>query len=214
VCEVQSGLPDFGLPDVDSSRNLDIAPAAIGVMLVAFAEGLAAAKTYAARNHYEIDADRELIGLGAANLASGLSSGMVVNGSLSKTAVNASAGAHSQLSGLVVAALTVVTLLFFTGLFEKLPEAVLAGIVIAALIELVDIGALVNLYRFHVRGAGRARQGHRRRPRPRPPPGKRRSASELPERAGGCRRPHQTSPSRQSQVSSLSRSSGTSSVRT
>jgi SulP family sulfate permease len=156
VCEVQSGLPDFGLPDVDSSRNLDIAPAAIGVMLVAFAEGLAAAKTYAARNHYEIDADRELIGLGAANLASGLSSGMVVNGSLSKTAVNASAGAHSQLSGLVVAALTVVTLLFFTGLFEKLPEAVLAGIVIAALIELVDIGALVNLYRFHVRGAGRA----------------------------------------------------------
>jgi sulfate permease, SulP family len=156
VGEIQSGLPDFGLPDVDSSRYLDVAPAAIGVMLVAFAEGLAAAKTYAARNHYEIDADRELIGLGAANLASGLSSGMVVNGSLSKTAVNASAGARSQLSGLVVAALTVVTLLFLTGLFEELPEAVLAGIVIAALIELVDIGALVRLYRFHVRGAGRA----------------------------------------------------------
>jgi MFS superfamily sulfate permease-like transporter len=80
---------------------------------------------------------------------------MTVNGSLSKTAVNASAGAKSQLSGLVVAALTVVTLLFLTGLFEKLPEATLAAVVIAALIELVDIPALVRLYRFHIRGAGR-----------------------------------------------------------
>lgn len=156
VGEVQSGLPDLGLPNVDSSRYLDIAPAAIGVMLVGFAEGLGAAKTYAARNNYDIDANRELIGLGTANLGSGLSSGMVVNGSLSKTAVNASAGAHSQLSGLVVAALTVITLLFLTGLFEELPEATLAGIVIAALVELVDVRALVALYRFHVRGAGRA----------------------------------------------------------
>ena len=69
-------------------------------MLVAFAEGLGAAKTYATTNHYEIDPNRELIGLGAANLGAGLSSGMVVNGSLSKTAVNGAAGARTQLSGL------------------------------------------------------------------------------------------------------------------
>jgi MFS superfamily sulfate permease-like transporter len=119
----------------------------IAVMLVGFAEGLGAAKTYAAREHYEIDADRELIGLGAANVTSGLASGMVVNGSLSKTAVNGGAGAHSQVSGLVVAALTVVTLLFLTGLFEQLPEATLAAVVIAAVIELVDFGALVTLHR-------------------------------------------------------------------
>ena len=75
--------------------------------------------------HYEIDPNRELLGLGAANLGAGLSSGMVVNGSLSKTAVNGGAGARTQLSGLVVAALTVVTLLFLTGLFEHLPEATL-----------------------------------------------------------------------------------------
>jgi MFS superfamily sulfate permease-like transporter len=80
---------------------------------------------------------------------------MVVNGSLSKTAVNGSAGARSQLSTLIVAGLTIVTLLFLTGLFEDLPEATLAAIVIAALIELVDIPALVRLYRFHSRGAGR-----------------------------------------------------------
>ena len=61
-------------------------------MLVGFAESLGAAKTYAAQHHYEISADRELMGIGAANLAAGLSSGMVVNGSLSKTAVNSAAG--------------------------------------------------------------------------------------------------------------------------
>jgi anti-anti-sigma factor len=120
-------------------------------MLVGFAEGLGAAKTYAARHHYEVDANRELLGLGAANLGSGLSSGMVVNGSLSKTAVNGSAGARSQVSGLVVAALTILTLLFLTGLFENLPQATLAAVVIAAVIELVDFPALATLYRIATR---------------------------------------------------------------
>jgi SulP family sulfate permease len=155
VGEIEGGLPSFGLPDVAAERYLDLAPSAVGVMLIAFAEGLGAAKTYAARNNYEIDANGELIGLGAANLASGVSSGMAVNGSLSKTAVNASAGAKSQVSGLVVAALTIVTLLFLTGLFEELPEATLAAVVIAALIELVDIRALVELYRLYTRRLGR-----------------------------------------------------------
>jgi SulP family sulfate permease len=101
----------------------------------------------ATRNRYQISPNRELIGLGTANLAAGLSSGMVVNGSLSKTAVNGTAGAKTQASGLVVAVLTVITLLFLTGLFEELPEATLAAVVIAALIELVDVRALRALYR-------------------------------------------------------------------
>ena len=134
---------------------LDLGAVAFGVMFVGFAEGVGAAKTYATKFRYEIDPSRELMGLGAANIASGLSSGMVVNGSLSKTAVNAGAGAKSQLSGLVVAALTVLTLLFFTSLFEQLPEATLAAVVIAALIELVDIRALIRLYRLHTAGLQR-----------------------------------------------------------
>jgi MFS superfamily sulfate permease-like transporter len=75
-----------------------------------------------------------------------MSSGMVVNGSLSKTAVNGAAGAKSQVSGLVVAAMTVVTLLLLTGLFESLPEATLAAVVTAAVVELVDIASLRRLY--------------------------------------------------------------------
>jgi high affinity sulfate transporter 1 len=150
VGEIDSGLPSIGLPHgVGYSDYFQAAAAAAGIMLVGFAEGLGAAKTYAARAHYDIDPNRELIGLGAANLGAGLCSGMVVNGSLSKTAVNGSAGARSQLSGIVVAVLTIVTLLFLTGLFENLPEPTLAAVVIAAVIELVDIDALVtfrNLY--------------------------------------------------------------------
>jgi MFS superfamily sulfate permease-like transporter len=69
--------------------------------------------------------------------------------------VNDSAGARSQVSGLVVAGLTVLTLLFLTGLFEDLPEATLAAVVIAALIELVDLPSLVRLYRLHTAGLGR-----------------------------------------------------------
>jgi high affinity sulfate transporter 1 len=147
VGHITGGLPSFGLPGVPWADYLKLAGAAVGVLLVGFAEGLGAAKTYAARDGERIDPNRELVGLGLANLAAGLSSGMVVNGSLSKTAVNGSAGARSQVSGLCVAALTVLTLLFLTGLFEDLPEATLAAVVIAALIELVDVRALRVLYR-------------------------------------------------------------------
>jgi sulfate permease, SulP family len=151
VGHIDSVLPSFGLPGVSRDDFLDLLAVSVGVMLVGFAEGLGAAKTYAAKAGYDVDANRELLGLGAANLGSGLSSGMVVNGSLSKTAVNGGAGARSQVSGLTAAALTVVTLFFLTGLFEELPEASLAAIVIAAVIELVDVAALRRLWRA---GAG------------------------------------------------------------
>ncbi len=156
VGPIQSGLPSFGLPhDVALSDYFATAASAFGVMLVAFGEGLAAAKTYAAQDHYEIDANRELVGLGVANIGAGLCQGMVVSGSLSKTAVNASAGARSQVSGLTGAAVTVITLLFLTSLFEKLPEATLGAVVIAALLDLVDVQALVRLYRLSTRRLGK-----------------------------------------------------------
>jgi high affinity sulfate transporter 1 len=157
VGHIDGGLPSFGAPDGISLHDYGtLAAGGIGVMLVGFAEGLGAAKTYAAREHDDLDVNRELIGLGGANLASGLAQGMVVNGSLSKTAVNGAAGARTQLSGLVVAVLTVVTLLALTGLFQKLPEATLAAVVIAAVVELVDLPALARFYRVYAgRSAGR-----------------------------------------------------------
>jgi SulP family sulfate permease len=154
VGHVDSGLPSLGGPGLSLHDYGKLAAGGIGVMLVGFAEGLGAAKTYAERDHYEIDPNRELLGLGGANLAAGLSGGMVVNGSLSKTAVNDAAGARTQLASLFVAALTILTLLFLTGLFEDLPEATLAAIVIAAVVELVDFPALRALYRVYSRELG------------------------------------------------------------
>jgi sulfate permease, SulP family len=146
VGPIAAGLPNVALPHAGLDRYLALVGPAVGLLLIGFAEGLGAAKTYAAKAGYDVDPNAELLGMGAANLGSGMGSGMVVNGSLSKTAVNGGAGAQSQVSGVAVAGLTVLTLLFLTGLFEDLPEAVLAAVVIAAVIELVDITSLRRLY--------------------------------------------------------------------
>jgi SulP family sulfate permease len=156
VGPIQAGLPTLGMPGRHGfSDYLGLASAAAGILLLGYVEGLGPAKTYAAREGLEIDANRELISVGAANIGAGLTAGMVVNGTLAKTAVNVNAGAKSQVSGLTVASLTVITLLFLTGLFENLPEATLAAIVIAAVIELVNIPALIRLYRVWTGHLGR-----------------------------------------------------------
>ena len=165
VGHIDSGLPRsaFRTGSSCTTTSRSVASAA-GIMLVGFAEGLGAAKTYAAPSPLRASTPTASCSdSGAANFGAGLCSGMVVNGSLSKTAVNGSAGARSQLSGLIVAVLTVVTLLFLTSLFEDLPEATLAAVVIAAVIELVDIAALVDLYRLYTRRLGRI-YGHAARP--------------------------------------------------
>lgn len=156
VGNIQSGLPPVGLPDINSSDLGDLMAGAAGVMLVGFAEGFGAARAYAAKNDYEVDANRELLGLGAANLGAGLTSGMVVTGSLSKTAVNGGAGGRSELSAIFAAIATIVTLLLFTGLFEQLPLATLAAVVIGAVVELVDFAAIRDLYRIYTKQLGAA----------------------------------------------------------
>jgi high affinity sulfate transporter 1 len=156
VGSIDAGLPSIAIPDVSASRYGGLAAAALGVMLVGYAEALGTAKVYAQRLGDQIDPNRELIGLGAANLGAGFSGGFAVNGSLSKTAVNNVAGGRTQLVGLIAAGLTAVTLLFLTGFFESLPIATLAAVVIAALIKLIDLAALRDLYGVYTSRLGRA----------------------------------------------------------
>jgi len=155
VGSVRSGLPALGLPEIGTADAGRLVAGGLGVVLIAFAEGFGAAQAYASGAGRRVDANDELVALGGANLAAGLSSGMVVSGSLSKTAVNASAGARTQLSALLAAALTVVALLFLTGLFEDLPQATLAAVVIAAVVQLIDMPALVELYNTYTKRLGR-----------------------------------------------------------
>lgn len=156
VGHITRGLPSLGVPDLSTHEYLRLAGAGVGVTLVGFVEGLSAAKAYAAEHDYAVNTNREPIGNGTASLAAGLSGGIVVSGSLTKTAVNGSAGAHSQLSGLIVAGLTIVTLLVLIGPFEALPQATLAAIVVAALVGLVDVRVFIRLYRIYTRRLGRA----------------------------------------------------------
>ena len=112
VGQIDSGLPALGAPDVAAADYLSLAPAAAGIMLVGFAEGLGAAKTYAAAHHYEVDANRELVGLGAANLGAGLFQGFSIGCSLSKSAANDAVGARTEVSAILAAGLTLLVALF------------------------------------------------------------------------------------------------------
>jgi sulfate permease, SulP family len=156
VGSINPGLPSLALPDVSLNRFGGLMAAALGVMLVGYAESLGTAKTFAQRENQQIDANRELISLGAANLGAGISGGFAVNGSLSKTAVNSTAGGRTQLVGLIAAGLTILTLFLLTGFFERLPLATLAAVVIAALVELIDFSTLRDYYRVYTKRLGRA----------------------------------------------------------
>jgi SulP family sulfate permease len=140
IGEIPGGLPPFGLPD---SFNLNsviaLIPGALAILIVGFAESVAAARKYASKHGYEVDASQEMIALGASNVGAGFSGGFVVDGSLSKTAAADGAGQRSQLTSVIVAVLVLVTALWFTGLFENLPEATLAAIVIHAVWHLIDL---------------------------------------------------------------------------
>jgi MFS superfamily sulfate permease-like transporter len=119
-----------------------VATGSVSLALVALAEGLAAARLFAARGGYRVETDRELIAMGAANVGAGLSGGMSVAGSLSKTAAAEQAGSRSQVSGLTSAVIVVIVLVAFTWAFNDLPRAVLSAIVVAAVWGLIDIEAV------------------------------------------------------------------------
>jgi high affinity sulfate transporter 1 len=148
VGELPTGLP---APTIPSFRIADVTallPDAAGLALIAFAESVAGARAFAARHGDEVDANQELVGLGAANLGAGLLQGFAGDASLSRSAVADSSGARTQLYNLVLLGLLVVTMLLLMPLFTDLPEAVLAAIVVAAVAHLLDVGALRRLWRI------------------------------------------------------------------
>ncbi|MCH8990551.1 MAG: SulP family inorganic anion transporter [Acidobacteria bacterium] len=148
VGEIPAELPNLSLPEWPGWDLIsDVMVGALAVIVVAFAESYAAAKSYAARFGYEVDANQEMIGLGVANLGAGLSGGFVVDGSLSKTAAGVEAGQKTQMTGIVTAVFVLITIVALTWLFEPLPEAVLGAIVIHAVWKLIDFSGFVTLWR-------------------------------------------------------------------
>jgi SulP family sulfate permease len=146
VGDIPAGLPPLGFQNVSLVEILNLIPGAIGILLVAFAESVAAARTYAKKHGYEIRASQEMIALGVANFGSGYSQGFVVDGSLSRTAAADQTGQKTQMASLANALLVLVTAALFTPIFRTLPEAVLGAIVVHAVWHLITFEELRRLY--------------------------------------------------------------------
>ncbi len=146
IGEIPAGLVPPQWPDIPPEDWLLLLPGAIGLALVAFAEAIGPLRSFAQAHKYRVDTDQELIGLGASNFGAGLFQGFPIGSSLSKSAANDQAGAHTQMSGIVAAAGTALVALFFTQFFYALPEAVLGAIVIVAVSGMVKIDKFRYLY--------------------------------------------------------------------
>ncbi|MFH8802013.1 SulP family inorganic anion transporter [Streptomyces sp. NPDC017936] len=147
VGELPQGFPPFTIPDV---RLSDLAPlfgGALGIALVSLADTISNASAFAARTGHEVRGNQEMAGVGVANLAAGLFQGFPVSTSGSRTAVAERAGAKSQLTGVVGAALILLVLVLAPGLFRDLPQPALAAVVITASLSLADVPGSVRLWR-------------------------------------------------------------------
>jgi len=147
VGAVPAGLPALALPPLDLEVARLLLPAAVTIALVAFVETISVGKQFARSGGYEIDPSQELVALGAANLAGGVTGGYPVTAGFSRTAVNAQAGARTPLAGVVTAALVALTLLLLTPLFFHLPKAALSAIIVAAVAGLFDLAEPRRLWR-------------------------------------------------------------------
>lgn len=144
---IPAGLPGLKGPSLWLTDVEGIVPLAAGCLLLAYIEGVSAARAFATKHGYALDPRQELLGIGAANLLTALGQGYPVAGGLSQSAVNDKAGARTPLA-LVFASLTLaLCLLFLTGLLENLPKAVLAAVVLTAVSGLLDFPALLRMWR-------------------------------------------------------------------
>jgi len=142
------GLPTFALPLISPEHIRDVVVGGFAVAMVAFADTSVLSRTYAARTHTTVDPNQEMIGLGAANLAGGLFQGFPISSSSSRTPVAESAGAKTQLTGVVGALAVALLLVLAPNLLQYLPSSALAAVVIAAAIGLFEFKELGRLFRI------------------------------------------------------------------
>jgi high affinity sulfate transporter 1 len=149
VGAIPPGLPPIAMPSVHASDVVPLTLGAAGLALISFNSAMVTARSFAVKNHYELDANREFVALGVADIGAGLLQGFAVSGADSRTAVNDSVGGKTQVTGLVTAAVIVLVLLFFTGPLSALPIAALAAILINSALGLFDVESLVRLWKVN-----------------------------------------------------------------
>jgi sulfate permease, SulP family len=148
VGEVPAGLPTPSLPDVAVADVVSLLLPAVGVAVVAYTDNTLTSRAFATRGGYRIDANQELLALGGANLAAGLSQGFPVSSSGSRTVIGDSLGSRSQLYSLVAVVGVLVVLLALNDLLAAFPSPALGALVVWAALRLVDIAELRRIARF------------------------------------------------------------------
>ena len=139
---VPAGLPPIRFPSFPAEHLPALCAEAAGLALIAFSSMMLTARSFAAKNRYEIDADREFAALGAANIAAAMSQAFAVSGADSRTAMSDAAGGRTRATGLFTALTITVVLLFLTGPLQYVPEAALGAVLVKAAISLMDLQAL------------------------------------------------------------------------
>jgi MFS superfamily sulfate permease-like transporter len=148
VGTIPTGLPGVSWPHLKLGDLWVLLPSAAGMMLVIFSEALGAGQTFADKHGYRLESSQEMIALGLANLGSGVLGGLACGGSLSQSAVNDGAGARTEMSPIIAAVLSLVTVVALTLLFTDLPEAVLAALIIHAVSHLMKVGEMERYRRL------------------------------------------------------------------
>jgi SulP family sulfate permease len=146
VGAIPQGLPVPGIPPLDLDLVRLLAGPALLISLIGFVESVSIAQTLASKRRQRILPDQELIGLGAANVASALSSGYPVTGGFARSVVNFDAGAQTPAAGIFTAIGIAGATLFLTPLLANLPQATLAATIIVAVLSLVDFAAIRRVW--------------------------------------------------------------------
>jgi high affinity sulfate transporter 1 len=148
VGDIPSDVPALAFPSTAGAPPDQLLLGALAIFLVSFAAGIVTARSFGQRGGYPVDAGREMLGFGAANIAAGLFAAFPITASDSRTAVNATVGGRSQLAGVVAAAALLLTVLYLQPALSILPIPALGAILIAAALSLIDIPALREIWRI------------------------------------------------------------------
>ena len=153
VGEIPASLPEVSLTWVSREAIETLGPSAFLIALVVFMESTSIGTAMASKSRDKIDANQELIGLGAANIGSSLAGAFPVAGSFARSAVNFSSGAVTPVASLITAALVLLTILVFAPLFYDLPKGVLAAIIVVSAWQLIDVAAVKKIFQFNTTDA-------------------------------------------------------------
>ena len=149
IGEIPKGFPPFTIPNFDLNNIQLLGTSALAISFVGFMEAFSVGQFLASKKRKKVEANQELIALGASNITAAFTGGYPITGGLSRSVVNFSAGANTALASIITALFLMLTVLFFTPLFYYLPQTSLAAIILVAVGNLLDFATLKRLWNYN-----------------------------------------------------------------